>query len=221
MDAMPAEVRRVARTAAVIGGDVDVELLARVVERTTCTSSQPGAWTRRRVDACVRVLTERGVLVEVSGGPEGAGGGCAVVRFADELTRKVTYSSLTDAARRPLHGAVAAAREVALGVGPGPVGGIGTIRGGRRGGCRTLDPEDACELVYHWNRAGRVDRADAYLDVETEEEAAAVGEEEALEIGDLSEVTVTLSLDGEKGEEGGGGGSSRRPRKGCFAGLFR
>ena len=221
MDAMPAEVRRVARTAAVIGGDVDVELLARVVERT-CTSSQPGAWTRRRVDACVRVLTERGVLVEVSGGTEGAGGGCATVRFADELTRKVTYSSLTDAARRPLHGAVAAAREVALGVGPGPVGGIGTIRGGRRGGSRTLDPEDACELVYHWNRAGRVDRADEYLDVETEEEAAAVGEEEALEIGDLSEVTVTLSLDGEKGEEGGGGGgSSRRARKGCFAGLFR
>ena len=134
----------------------------------------------------------------------------------------MTYSSLTDAARRPLHGAVAAAREVALGVGPGPVGGIGTIRGGRRGGSRTLDPEDACELVYHWNRAGRVDRADEYLDVETQEEAAAVGEEEALEIGDLSEVTVTLSLDGEKGEEGGGGGgSSRRARKGCFAGLFR
>lgn len=218
MDAMPAEVRRVARTAAVIGGDVDVELLARVVEGT-CTSSQPGA--RRRVDACVRTLTERGVLVEVSGGPEGAGRGCAIVRFADELTRKVTYSSLTDAARRPLHGAVAAAREVALGVGPGPVGGIGTIRGGRRGGSRTLDPEDACELVYHWNRAGRVDRADEYLDVETEEEAAAVGEEDALEIGDLSEVTVTLSLDGEKGGEGGGGGSSRRARKGCFAGLFR
>ena len=48
-----------------------------------------------------------------------------------------------------------------------------------------------------------------------------MGEEEALEIGDLSEVTVTLSLDGEKGEEGGGGGSSRRARKGCFAGLFR
>ena len=144
------------------------------------------------------------------------------MRFADELTRKVTYSSLTDAARRPLHGAVAAAREVALGVGSGPVrGGIGTIRGGCRGGSRTLDPEDACELAYHWNRAGRVDRADEYLDVETQEEAAAVGEEEALEIGDLSEVTVTLSLDGEKGEEGGGGGSSRRARKGCFAGLFR
>ena len=139
------------------------------------------------------------------------------MRFADELTRKVTYSSLTDAARRPLHGAVAAAREVALGVGSGPVGGIGTIRGGCRVGSRTLDPEDASELAYHWNRAGRVDRADEYLDVETEEEeVAALGEEDALEIGDLSEVTVTLSLDGEKGGEGG----SRR-RKGCFAGLSR
>lgn len=218
MDAMPGDVRRVARTAAVIGGDVDVELLADIVERTSYMSNERGHDVRRRVDACVRVLTERGVLVEVSGGPNGEANcrGCATVRFADELTRKVTYSSLTDAARRPLHGAVAAAREVALGVGSGPVGGIGTIRGGRRGGSRTLDPDDASELAYHWNRAGRVDRADEYLDVETEEEAAALGEEDALEIGDLSEVTVTLSLDGEKGGEGG----SRR-RKGCFAGLFR
>lgn len=222
MDAMPGDVRRVARTAAVIGGDVDVELLADIVERTSYMSNERGHHVRRRVDACVRVLTERGVLVEVSpsGGPNGGaigGGVSTMVRFADELTRKVTYSSLTDAARRPLHGAVAAAREVALGVGSGPVGGIGTIRGGARGGSRrTLDPEDASELAYHWNRAGRVDRADEYLDVETTEEAAASGEEDALDIGDLSEVTVTLSLDGEKGGEGG----SRR-RKGCFAGLFR
>ena len=119
MDAMPGDVRRVARTAAVIGGDVDVELLADIVERTSYMSNEREHHVRRRVDACVRVLTERGVLVEVSGGPNG---GANRVRFADELTRKVTYSSLTDAARRPLHGAVAAARRWRSGWVPGRFG---------------------------------------------------------------------------------------------------
>ena len=89
-----------------------------------------------------------------------------------------------------------------------------------------MDPEDAGELAYHWNRAGRVDRADEYRveklatrdgDAETTE-AAAVEEDDASEIGDLSEVTVTLSLDGEKG---GSRGSRRRAGMGCFDALFR
>jgi hypothetical protein len=78
-----------------------------------------------------------------------------------------------------------------------------------------VGPEDACELAYHWNRAGRVSRGDDYLAMA---ESYAGGESYGVETdeSDLSEVTVTLSLAADKEEL-----ETTATRAGCFAGLFR
>ena len=63
-----------------------------------------------------------------------------------------------------------------------------------------VGPEDACELAYHWNRAGRVSRGDDYLAMA---ESYAGGESSygiETDESDLSEVTVTLSLAADKEE---------------------
>ena len=136
------------------------------------------------------------------------------VEFADELMRKVAYSTLSDAARRPLHQAVATAREKQL------FGGV-VMKSNSRGFDSSVPcavgPEDACELAYHWNRAGRVSRGDDYLAMAESYDA---GGESSYGIetdeSDLSEVTVTLSLAADKEEL-----ETTATRAGCFAGLFR
>ena len=158
------------------------------------------------VEDGVRKLTASGVLVH------GDTGDTTSVEFADELMRKVAYSTLTDAARRPLHQAVATAREKQL----FGVAMKSNSRGFDSSAPCVVGPEDACELAYHWNRAGRVSRGDDYLAMAESwaggESSYGIDEHES----DLSEVTVTLSLAADKEDV-----ETTATRAGCFAGLFR
>ena len=186
--------RRLVKVAAVVGGSIDLTLLAQVANNADLD-----------VEDGVRKLTASGVLVH------GDPGDTTRVEFADELMRKVAYSTLTDAARRPLHQAVATAREEQL------FGGVAmksNSRGFDSSAPCDVGPEDACELAYHWNRAGRVSRGDDYLAMaeNASGESHGIDEHES----DLSEVTVTLSLAADKEA-----GETTATRAGCFAGLFR
>ena len=206
IDAMPSGARRLVKVAAVVGGSIDLTLLAQVANNADDLDVEDG----------VRKLTASGVLVH------GDTGDTTSVEFADELMRKVAYSTLTDAARRPLHQAVATAREKQL-FGGGQksrddinvVGMKSNSRGFDSSAPCAVGPEDACELAYHWNRAGRVSRGDDYLAMA---ESYAGGESYGVETdeSDLSEVTVTLSLAADKEEL-----ETTATRAGCFAGLFR
>jgi predicted ATPase len=191
---MPSGARRLVKVAAVVGGSIDLTLLAQVANNADLD-----------VEDGVRKLTASGVLVH------GDPGDTTRVEFADELMRKVAYSTLTDAARRPLHQAVATAREKQL----FGVAMESNSRGFDPSTPCAVGPEDACELAYHWNRAGRVSRGDDYLAMA---ESYAGGESYGVETdeSDLSEVTVTLSLAADKEEL-----ETTATRAGCFAGLFR
>jgi hypothetical protein len=193
IDAMPSGARRLVKVAAVVGGSIDLTLLAQVANNAD-------------VEDGVRKLTASGVLVH------GDTGDTTSVEFADELMRKVAYSTLSDAARRPLHQAVAIAREKQL------FGGV-VMKSNSRGFDSSVPcavgPEDACELAYHWNRAGRVSRGDDYLAM-AESYAGESSYRIETDESDLSEVTVTLSLAANKEEL-----ETTATRAGCFAGLFR
>ena len=194
IDAMPSGARRLVKVAAVVGGSIDLNLLAQVADNADLD-----------VEDGVRKLTASGVLVH------GDPGDTTSVEFADELMRKVAYSTLTDAARRPLHQAVATARETQL----FGVAMKSNSRGFYSSAPCAVGPEDACELAYHWNRAGRVSRGDDYLAMAESyagESSYGIDEHES----DLSEVTVTLSLAADKEA-----GETTATRAGCFAGLFR
>ena len=90
IDALPDFARDVLVCAAVIGDEFTVDLLDRVV----------GVARGTPVEREVHMLTTRGLLAETSGGS---------LRFAEQITREITYERLPRRTRRLLHGAIATA----------------------------------------------------------------------------------------------------------------
>jgi hypothetical protein len=106
--------------------------------------------------------------------PARNGHGTAVVEFSNDLMRKVAYSLLPYAARRPVHEAVARYREDAAGdllvhMSSSDTHIFHSGGGGGGGGSMhtlaQLDPELLSTLAYHWGRAGHNRRALRYIEL--------------------------------------------------------
>jgi hypothetical protein len=174
LDALSPEARACVRAAAVLGGDWDLPLIARVVAASAahatfggvCAAAaelvHEGMWTHTSSSSAPDGAEEGGAE-ECGGG--GGGGGGARYSFAHEVVRSLVFAATPEDTRAELHRTVLACLEDLrrMSVAPCSSSSAGGVGGGAGGGAGGADAADgaAAQPAAAWAEWGRLARGAA------------------------------------------------------------